>query len=137
MKGLLLAIQTKLREISGPRRSDVFLSPDKDIIPDTALFPCIGIKDGQVDRSELMGDVTELTLPVEIYVYEKLIKNDTAILSVFDLTALIHGKLKPSSLEEYVKEVSPGKESPIQLMYRKNGLILRKTISYEYEREEA
>lgn len=137
MKDLILAIQTKLREISGPRRSDVFLSPDKDIIPESAKFPCIGIKDGSVDRSELMGEVTELTLPVEIYVYDRLVKNDEAILAVFDVTRAVHGKLKDSTLEGYVKSVSPKFETPIELTYRKPGLILRKIISYEYEREEA
>lgn len=137
MKDLLLAIQTSLREIEGPRDGDVFLSPDKDLIPETAKFPCIGIKDGRVDRSDLMGDVTELGLPVEIIVYEKLIKNDQAILSVFDLTAEIHRKLKENHLGDYIKSVSPGKETSIQLMYKKKGLILRKIISYDYEREEA
>lgn len=137
MKGLLLAVQTKLREISGPRDSDIFLSPDKDIIPESAKFPCIGIKDGEVDRSDLTGGVTELTLPVEIYVYDRLIKNDEAILSVLDLTAKVHEELKEGYLEDYVKSVSPGRETPIQLLYRKNGLVLRKTIFYEYEREEA
>ena len=107
MKDLLLAIQTSLREIEGPRDGDVFLSPDKDLIPETAKFPCIGIKDGRVDRSDLMGDVTELGLPVEIIVYEKLIKNDQAILSVFDLTAEIHRKLKENHLGDYIKSVSP------------------------------
>jgi len=137
MKGLLLAIQTSLRQLTGPRDKDVFLSPDKDIIPEKSKFPCIGIKDGSVDRSSLMGEVTDMTLPVEIYVYEKLIQNDQAILSVFDLTAGIHEKLKGNYLGEYVKSASPGKETPIQLLYQKNGLILRKTIFYEYEREEA
>jgi len=136
MKDLILAIQTSLREIPGPRDSDIYLSPDKDIIPESAKFPCIGIKDGRVERSDLMGGVTELTLPVEIYVYDKLVKNDKAILSIFDLTRQVHGKLKKSSLGEYVKSVSPKQETPIQLMYRKSGLVLRKTISYEYEREE-
>jgi len=137
MKALLLAVQAKLREISGPRDSDIFLSPDKDIIQESAQFPCIGIKDGKVDRAGLMGGVTELKLPIEIYVYEKLIKDDHAILSVLDLTQSVHGKLEDNLLGGYVKEVTASSETPIELLYRKNGLILRKTIFYEYEREEA
>lgn len=137
MKALLLAIQTSLRTITGPRDSDIFLSPDKDIILKGSQYPCIGIKDGKVDRVALMGGVTELKLPVEIYVYEKLVKDDHAILSVLDLTKSVHGKLKDNLLGGYVKDVTAGDETPIQLMYQADGLILRKTCFYEYEREEA
>ena len=136
MKALLLAIQTRLRRITGVRDSDVFLTPDPDIIPGKKSFPCIGLKDGRVGRTDLAGGFRELSLPVEIYVYEKLIKDDAAILSVFDVAKDIHDELKDHLFDGYVKEVSDGDEGPIQLLYRKDELILRKKIDYEYAREE-
>ena len=137
MKDLMLAIRTQLRNITSVKDRDVFLSADKDLIPKTATFPCIGIKDGRVGRADLTGDVTELTLPVEIYVYEKMINGDAEILSVFDVTQAVHDQLQDNEFSGYVKAVDPGDETPVQLLYRDNGLILRKTIFYQYEREES
>ena len=137
MKELLLAIRAQLRNITSVKSRDVFLSADKDLIPISATMPCIGIKDGRVGRSDLTGSVTELTLPVEIYIYEKVINGDAEILSVFDVTQAVHDQLQDNELDGYIKDVSPGDETPVQLLYRDNGLILRKTIFYNYEREEA
>lgn len=136
MKNLLLAIQTQLRTITGIKDRDVFLSVDKDLIPEKLSFPCIGIKDGRVARTDLAGGVIELGLPVEIYIYERLIQGDDGILSLFDTAAAVHTKLSDNLLGAYIKDVSAGDETPVQLLYRPKGLILRKTIFYQYEREE-
>jgi len=134
MKNLLLAIQTRLQEIDGLRDADVFLSPDRDLVPAGQKFPCIGIKDGAVDVAHLPGEVEELTLPVEIYVYEQLIKVDTSIVSLHDLAASVQSQLA-DEIDGYVKDVDHGNESAIMLLYRQGGMLMRKTVFYQYIKE--
>ena len=136
MKDLLLAVQARLREIEGLRDADVFLSPDKDLVPAGQKFPCIGIKDGDVKVDHLAGEVNELTLPVEIYVYEQLIKVDASMISLFDLAASVQTQLKTSLPGSYVKDVDHGNESAIQLLYRQGGMLMRKTVYYQYIKED-
>jgi hypothetical protein len=136
MKGLLPLIQTALADVfTGIRTSDIFLIPDPDIIPNGTRFPCIGIKDGKVDISELMGDVLEKTLPAEIYYYDRLTPGDTCILDFLEKGDDINVKLKENYLSGYVKSTSPRSETPIKIMYTKKGLILRRGLFYQYERE--
>ncbi len=141
MKTLLLKIQEELRQMPGegikkPLPRDIFLSADKDLIPADSKFPAIGIAGGGINRKENFALVDELSLPVEIHIYEKMIRDDASILSVFDLTKAVHDALAYNYLAGHVKEISQGPETPIQLLYRRNGLMLRKTITYEYIREE-
>jgi hypothetical protein len=136
MKNLLLAIQTRLREIEGLRDVDVFLSPDKDLVPAGQKFPCIGIKDGAVAVEHLAGEVNELTLPVEIYVYEQLIKVDTSIVSLFELASSVQTQLTTPLPGSYIKDVDHGGESAIMLLYRDGGMLMRKTVFYQYIKEE-
>ena len=136
MDGLITAIQDAIRTIDGIREPDVFLSPEPDVIPQSAGFPCIGIKDGRVVRSELMGGVTELTMDVDIIIYERVAREEAAIRNVFALTGKVHAALDDNLLGDYVRDVVPGNEDPIRLMYREKALILRKIISYQYFREE-
>lgn len=136
MKTLLQSIQALLRTLPDVRRNDVFLSADKNLVQPGSRFPCIGIKDGKVTRSHLAGGVTEYELPVEIHIYEQLGSDDRAILSVFDITAKVHGLLQDNDLNGAVKDVTPGEETPVALLYRKHGMVLRKTLYYQYERED-
>lgn len=137
MKNLLLKIQAELREIDGIRDRDVFLSVDKDLIPNRAKLPCIGVKDGKVGRKDLMGGSTELRLPVEVYVYEKVTTEENAAISILDRAGDVHAALDDNLLGDYVQDVSTGDENPIQVLYRKDGLVLRKELLFTYEREEA
>lgn len=122
-------------DIKKPLNRDIFLSADKDLIPADSKFPAIGIAGGGVSREEKFAAVDEITLPVEIHIYERMIRDDAPILSVFDLTKAVHKALAGNLLDDYVKEVSQGSETAIQLLYRRNGLMIRKTLTYEYIRE--
>jgi len=137
MKNLLLKIQTELRTIDGIRDRDVFLSVDAGIVPEYVKFPCIGIKDGPVERMEVMGEEVELNLRVEIAIYEKLINGDKEVVSIMETAEKVHTALTENYLDGYIKSVSSQQESPIQVLYKggMDALMLRKTISYEYERE--
>jgi hypothetical protein len=83
-----------------------------------------------------MGDRTELTLPVEIYIYQQLKVSDKEILDVFDIASQVHALLQDNYLDGYVKDVEPGRETPVQLLYQDTGMVMRKTLFYQYNREE-
>lgn len=135
MEDLMTAVQDRLREIDGVRYKDVFFSLDPDIIPVSASFPCIGIKDGNVRRHDLTGGVTELEMQVDILVYDRVVRDENAVRKVLGLTRRVHDALDDNLLGDYVKEVDPGDEGPIRLMYREKSLVLCKTIPYQYARE--
>lgn len=135
MLGLMMLIQERLRTIQEVRDADVFFSLDPDIIPVSAGFPCIGIKDGPVTRHDLTGGVTELTMNVDIIVYEKVARDEMSVRTVLGLVRKIHDALDAFMLDDYVKEADPVNETPISLMYREKALILRKTIPYQYAME--
>ncbi|OGV64130.1 MAG: hypothetical protein A2283_12425 [Lentisphaerae bacterium RIFOXYA12_FULL_48_11] len=137
MKGLLLAIKNELSGLfTGLRDSDIYLLPDANILPDGARLPCIGIKDGKTGISELPCDTLLNTLPVEVYCFDKLVSGDDCILDFLDKGKLIFDKLRGNDLTGYVREVSPISATPIDLMYTKTGLILRKGYFFEYEKLE-
>ena len=137
MKNLMLKIQQQLGTIDGIRERDVFLSVDTGIVPEYVKFPCIGIKDGLVDRKYLMGGEIELNLDVEIAIYEKVIKGDREVISIMETAQKIHEKLTENYLDGYIKGVYGVNEGAIQVLYKSgmDALMLRKTRSYKYERE--
>lgn len=137
MIDLLLKIKSHLRvELSGVRDVDIFLSPNLEVIPPGIGFPAIGIKDGKVNRVELSSDVEELSLPVEIAVYERFIKDETAIINLHTIAGDVRAALKDELFDGYVKAISGPNETPVVLLARKDALILRKILSYTYEKEE-
>ena len=133
LEHLILQMQAVFTDL---RNRDIHLLVNPDILPLGAKFPCIGIKDGRVQISELPGKTEELTLPVEIYIYDQLKPGNTYILKFLDRAQMIRQRLKDNLLDGYVRDVSPMTETPITLMTRKHGLVLRKGLFYQYEREE-
>lgn len=137
MKTLLTSIRTALQtSIADVRSRDIFLTPDADMLPESAKLPCIGIKDGKLTRTELMGGCTEKNMPVEISVYVRLLRDDEAIEALLDICESAVDALADNLLNDYVKEVSVGDETPIHLLFQKDAMIIRKTIFMQYVREE-
>lgn len=135
MRQLIQLVKTALSGVI-ERDVDILLIADPDIIPVGVKFPCVGIKDGKTDISELMGGVIEKSLPLDVYYYDKLQPGDDCIINFLALGETISAKLKKNYLSDYVKSVSPVSETPIRVMYTKAGLILQKGLSHQYEREE-
>lgn len=136
MRGLLLAIQKRLRTIEDIRDRDVFLPPDRDLVPAHAKFPCIGILGGTVTRSYAAAGAVILTLPTQIHVYQQLCKSDESVLSILKTAEDVQAALKDNYLDDYVRDVTPGSESYIDILPRDTRLVLKKTLNFEYEREE-
>lgn len=122
--------------LDGMRNRDVFLTADPDIIPATAAFPCIGIKDGKTDFADRSGGVTSEGLNLEIYYYDKLRSGDEYHLEFLKKGKLIFERVKGNRLEGYVMDVSPVSATPIKVLYTKKGLLLRKGLFFKFEREE-
>jgi hypothetical protein len=134
MRGLLAAIKTALSGVfTGLRDSDILFIPDANLLPDGCRFPCIGIKDGKMAVSEMMGGAIEKKCPVEVYYFDKLRPGDDCMLDFLDRGDEIFDALRDNLLDGYVREVSPLSATPINLMYTKAGLILRKGLFFEYE----
>ena len=134
MRGLLEAIKAELSGVfTGLRDSDIYYLPDANLLPEGCRLPCIGIKDGKTQISELMGDALEMIYPVEVYYFDKLKPGDDSILDFIDQGDEILDTLKKNYLSGYVREVSPISATPINLMYTRTGLILRKGLFFEYE----
>ena len=137
MRGLFEAIKAALSGVfTGLRDSDILFLPDANLLPEGVRLPCIGIKDGRMRISELMGDTLEMIYPIEVYYFDALKNGDDCILNYLDKTDDIFDALKANRLGGYVREVSPISATPINLMYTKKGLILRKGLFFEYEKYE-
>lgn len=67
---LLAAIQTALQDaaridaIPGLKPANIYVTPNVNYIPESMVFPAVGIKDGQEDRSELIGGCLDVTRQV-------------------------------------------------------------------------
>lgn len=134
MRGLLEAIKKELSGVfTGLRDSDIFFIPDANLLPEGCRLPCIGIKDGKTQISELAGDSLEKIYPVEVYYFDKLKPGDDCILDFIDRGDEIFDALRDNLLSGYVREVSPMSATPVNLMYTRTGLILRKGLFFEYE----
>lgn len=136
MKELLERLISEMEDLFPDLRNrDIHLIPNPDLLPSGARFPCIGIKDGETKVSELPGETEELTLPVEIYIYDQLKPGNKYILAFLDRGQKIRARLRNNTLDGYVQGVSPQKETPLTLMEKTPGQVLRKGLFFQYERE--
>lgn len=77
MQTLLPAIKTALHVMPQlNRRSDCYITPEVNWMPTGTRQPCIGIKDGGIEREELAGEMAELTAKVLIVGFVKLPVSD-------------------------------------------------------------
>lgn len=134
---LLLQLQTALREkISFARNQDICLIPNPGVIPEVAGMPYIGIKDGNVNIHELMDDVLEKELLVEIYIYDRLEHSDKNILGLHEKGRQVSEVLRNYYLPGHIDTAQPKSEMPVVLLYTKKGLVIRKGLQFQYEKEE-
>ncbi len=69
------AIPAAMKEIKA-----VHVLPDPDLLPESAQFPCVGLKDGDSDFSEGMDRTEEEKGSVLIYVYVQILKEEASIM---------------------------------------------------------
>ena len=137
MKTLMTRVKDRLSsEVAAIRGRDIFFTPDHDMIPDTVKIPCIGVKDGKVTRTDLSGGAVEAALALEISVYARLFLDNKAIPDLMEICDAIREALKDDYLGDYVQEVSCGNETPVQWIYERDVLLIRKTLFFQYIKEE-
>ena len=146
MKTLVQAIQTQLRnDLNYVRDSDVFVTEDEALIPETCKFPAVGIKDGPVTRIELAGGMWEVALTVRLIAWVQLHKTEAAIIGdaaagkkgVLEIAADVHSSLDENllSIDGLQSAFSPS-ETESQFVGDEELVLQRKIITYQYTKEE-
>jgi hypothetical protein len=75
LKALKSAIPAAMKEIKA-----VHVLPDPDLLPESAQFPCVGLKDGDSDFSEGMDRTEVESGSVLVYVYVQILKEEASIM---------------------------------------------------------
>ncbi len=145
MKDLLLAIKTALQDgISYVQDNDIYIAKHENIIPPATKFPCIGIKDGAINRVELIDGMMEYKLQVKIIIYVRIMQSEASIVGnaagekgVLDIADDIHtildeNRLGPSNI---IFGWSAG-ETESEWFGDETSSLQRKITTYEYEKEE-
>jgi hypothetical protein len=148
MKALLQAIQTQLKndtDLSYISDTNIFITPDEDIIPIDLIFPALGLKDGPINRIVHTNLKWEVHYTVYIIVLQTLSSGETPIVGqtdpkiygVLDIADDIHDSLNENllSISGMEQAFSPH-ELESQTIGYKDVVIQRKRITYEYIKEE-
>jgi len=109
MKALLQAIQTQLKndtDLSYISDTNIFITPDEDIIPIDLTFPALGLKDGPINRIVHTNLKWEVHYTVYIIVLQTLSSGETPIVGqtdpkiygVLDIADDIHDSLNENLL---------------------------------------
>ena len=143
MKTLLQAVKAELwTRMSGLRAIDIFITPHTNLIPAGTQFPAIGIKDGSIKRTELMGgdsldkEMKVILIPyVKVYPGEKSIIGSGVFKGVLDVVGDIHEVLDDNLLGiEGMDAAFCGDENESEMFGNPEDGLQRKIITYTYEK---
>ena len=125
----------------------VYVIADPDLLPSYAQYPCIGLKDGKVSRSEGISETVNLTEEVIIYIYVQLLQNSEAsimgvdniapvadVKGLLDYEADLHAALQHNLLGDIVQSAFCPEELPSETMLAgENIFIQKKGCRYVFE----
>lgn len=134
LKTIIPAGMTEIKQIG--------ILPDPDILPPAVQYPFVGLKDGEITRSEgIDGTVSEIKTVI-IYIYVRLLQNPEASVmgsgdekGVLDLmedlqSLLDHNNLSLSSvIHSFCSEEFPSETA----LAGEDVLVQRKGRRYQYE----
>jgi hypothetical protein len=152
-KGLLTGIQTSLKNaasLSYIADANIFITPDEDIIPMSATFPAIGLKDGP--RTPVKGATAtgtklswDVTYNVHVIIYVDLTAGETPVIGqtapsikgILDIAPDVDAVLN----ENYqsiagVLDAFCIAESESEIIGNNDSIILKKRMTYQYEAQE-
>ncbi len=146
MKELLTAIKVQLQtDLTYIRDGDIYITPHENYIPNHVRPPCVGIKDGDIERDEGMGGCVGSKMIITLIPYVQLAKDEASIMGdspagkkgVLDIaedieTALNGNLLGITGLQGAFCRSSQGSE----LFGDENDSVQRKIITCKYEKEE-
>ena len=142
MKTLLLNIRTYLRDTVNCVRNnskDIYIAPHIDFLPAHVKFPCIGIKDGDVDPSFGAGCIDRdlivyVSLYTNLYKFESnLIGDDSANkIGILDFSDRVRDLLNVY-IPTNCQAVECIKESGSELLTDgENSFIQQKILTFKY-----
>ena len=150
MKSLLTSIQTDLKNaasLSSVTDSNIFITPDEDIIPMTATFPAIGLKDGRIEMTKEATStgtklLWEVTYHVHVIIYVDMTDGETPIIGqtspalkgTCDLNDLVRTILH----EDYhaiagIIDAYCVAESESEIIGGVDMIVLKKRMTFEYQ----
>lgn len=148
MKDLIQAIQTALRDSADLLYigdANVFITEDECLFPAGIEFPAVGIKDGPVQRIEMIASMMEYCMTVKIVALVQLAKPGTAIMGdtstgkkgILDMEKDIHKALDENllSIEGMISAVAASNQGESEVFGDEVEMIQRKVITYEYVKE--
>ena len=147
MKELLTAIKAQLQtDLTYVRDSDIFITEDDDLVPQSVRFPAVGIKDGPVQATELASDMMKYIMSVRIIPYVQLVKPEAAVMGdastsskgILEMEEDIHQSLDENDLDiDGMQEAVGDPNRPeSELFGDEEEMVLRKKITYRYVKEE-
>lgn len=148
MKTLIQAIQTALRNAAGLAYisdADIFITADENLLPVTAGFPAIGLKDGDVNILIEEGPDWERTPKVDIIIYVLLSEGETAVIGqadplihgVLDISKDVHSILYDNKLEITAIETAlPVAETGSYIVGTDDLVLLARKLTYQYRKLE-
>jgi hypothetical protein len=136
LAALKSSIPSALREIRA-----VHILPDPDLLPESAQFPCVGLRDGDSDFSEGMAQTEEESGSVLIYVYVQILKEEASIMGegskkgVLRLMKDLRAALNWTTLGGIVKHFySPEVMASETMLAGENVFVQRKGCRFVYQR---
>jgi hypothetical protein len=136
LAALKSSIPAAMREIKA-----VHILPDPDLLPESAQFPCVGLRDGDSDFLEGMDRTEEESGSVLIYVYVQILKEEASIMGegskkgVLRLAKDLRTALNWSTLNGLVKHFySPGVMASETMFIGEDVFVQRKGCRFVYER---
>jgi len=140
MKDILTKLKTEIKE-GMEEIKGVHVLADPDVLPPTVQFPCVGLKDGDVSRSEGMNETVDRTEIVLIYIYVQLLRDEASIMGLgtskglLDLFEDLHTELNHNTLSlSGVIHAFCSEEFPSEMfMAGENVFVQRKGCRYVYD----
>lgn len=143
MKNLLNAIKVQLRmSLTYIRNSDIYITEDLRLIPDSVRFPAVGIKDSEITYAIETQNQEEDTLEVILVVYVELQKPEASIMGDsstggkggLDIVTDIVTALKSNTLSGQADVAIPVSETGSELLADEDTAIQMKTLTMRYSR---
>lgn len=82
---ILQAVKAQLRQVADVRDRDIFITPHIGFIPQGTKRPCIGIKDGKVEREYLSGSTVDISFAVRLAIFCDLGKREESVVDILAL----------------------------------------------------
>jgi len=144
IKDLLVAVKDEIISsagLLGVRDVDIYIADDLAVVPSAARYPCIAVKDGDVERHRYVN-CYDAVIEVMVAVYQllksgedALLATDPATLGVLDLATSIRDVLDDNYLNvDGVYMMDLPSEEGTELVGPDELGLLRKVITYRYYR---